>query len=177
MHDIQPTDRVSLELHHAISQHAYTEARMLQNHQYKEWLEGFVAEDIHFWMPVIERRYRKDKRPAPGPDDMAIYSDDYSEVKQRVDRMYTGTVWMEDPASDIKYLLTNIEAFHTEQDDLFKVYTNVAYIRHRQQLERSEHIGAREDLLRKVGDKFQLVRRKIVLDARVTIDKNLYFFG
>jgi 3-phenylpropionate/cinnamic acid dioxygenase small subunit len=91
--------------------------------------------------------------------------------------MYTGTVWMEDPSSDIKYLLTNIEAFHTEQDDLFKVYTNVAYIRHRQQLERSEHIGAREDLLRKVGDKFQLVRRKIVLDARVTIDKNLYFFG
>jgi len=36
---------------------------------------------------------------------------------------------------------------------------------------------AREDVLRKDGDKFQLVRRKITLDARVTVDKNLYFFG
>ena len=177
MHDIEPKNRVSLELHYAISQHSYTEARMLQNHQYKEWLDEYVADDIHFWMPVIERRYRKDKRPAPGPDDMAIYSDDYSEVKQRVDRMYTGTVWMEDPASSIKYLLTNIEAFHTERQGLFKVYTNVAYIRHRQLVERTEHVGAREDVLRKVGDKFQLVRRKIILDARVTVDKNLYFFG
>lgn len=177
MHDIEPKNRVSIELHYAISQYSYTEARMLQNHQYKEWLEQCVADDIHFWMPVIERRYRKDKRPKPGPDDMAIYSDDYSEVKQRVDRMYTGTVWMEDPASSIKYLLTNIEAFHTEQDDLFKVYTNVAYLRHRQQIERTEHVGAREDVLRKVGDTFQLARRKIILDARVTVDKNLYFFG
>jgi hypothetical protein len=38
-------------------------------------------------------------------------------------------------------------------------------------------VGAREDVLRKVGDEFQLVRRKIILDARVTVDKNLYFFG
>lgn len=177
MHDIEPKNRVSLKLHYAISQHMYTEARMLQNHQYKEWLGEYVSEDIHFWMPVIERRYRKDKRPAPGPDDMAIYSDDYSELKQRVDRMYTGKVWMEDPASSIKYLLTNIEAFHTTQEDLFKVYSNVAYFRHRQLSERTEHVGAREDLLRKVGEKFQLVRRKITLDARVTVDKNLYFFG
>jgi len=113
----------------------------------------------------------------PGPDDMAIYSDDYSEIKQRVDRMYTGTVWMEDPASGIKYLLTNVEAFHTEQQDLFKVSSNVAYIPHRQLNERAEHVGAREDVSRKVGDKFQPVRRKITLDARVTVDKNLYFFG
>jgi biphenyl 2,3-dioxygenase beta subunit len=177
MHTIEPKERVSMQLHYEVSQHYFSEARMLQNHQYQEWLEQCVAEDVHLWMPVIERRYRNDRRPEPGPDDMAIYSDDYSEVKQRVDRMYTGTVWMEDPVSSIRYLLSNIEAFHTEDGNLLKVYSNVAYIRHRQQIERTEHVGCREDILRITDSGFKLVRRKIILDARVTVDKNLYFFG
>ena len=46
----------------------------------------------------------------------------------------------------------------------------------RRQNERAVHTGGREDRLRRDGDGFLVARRKIVLDARVVDDKNLYFF-
>ncbi len=169
---------VSMDLHHQISQHYFLEARMLQNRQYREWLENLVAKDIHYWIPIFENRYSKDKRPEPTPDDPAIYNDNYDELKQRVERLYTGQVWMEDPPSRIRYLITNVEAFQTaDNSDEFMVYCNFAIIRHRQLLERTEHVGGREDRLRRTDDGFQLARRKINMDARVTVDKNTYFFA
>ena len=174
---VEPTLAVSQELQYRVTQHYYLEARLLQNHEYRQWLETLVAEDIHYWMPVYEQRYIKDKRPAPTPDDMAIYNDDYSEVKMRVERLYTGTVWMEDPPSRIRYLITNIEPFHTEVENELKVYSNFLIIRNRGNGEKTEHAGGREDILRDLGNGFQLARRKINLDARVVMDKNLYFFA
>lgn len=176
MHNTEAKERVSMQLHYDLSQHYYQEASLLQDGEYQTWFETMVAKDIHYWMPVVERRYAKDKRPAPTPDDMAIYNDDYDEMKQRVGRLATGAVWMEDPMSSVRYLLTNIQAFHTEKQDEFVVLSNFATIRHRGQLERSEHVGGRQDLVRRMDSGFQLARRKVTLDARVTEDKNLYIF-
>ena len=64
--------RVTAELQHLIEQHYYTEARMLQNGHFREWLEQLVARDIHYWLPVYEQRFRRDKRPPPTPDDAAV---------------------------------------------------------------------------------------------------------
>jgi len=176
MHTIEAQERVSMQLHYDVTQHYYQEATLLQNGDFSAWLESMVARDIHYWMPVVERRYVKDKRQEPTPNDMAIFNDDYDEVKQRVDRLGTGTVWMENPPSSIRYLITNVEAFHTDKADEFVVLSNFAIIRNRAQLEHSEHVGCRRDVLRKVDNGYQLARRKITLDARVTEDKNLYIF-
>jgi 3-phenylpropionate/cinnamic acid dioxygenase small subunit len=128
-------------------------------------------------MPIFEQRLRRDKRPAPTPDDAAIYNDDYDMLKMRVGRLGTGQVWMEDPPSRIRYFISNVEAYHTERENEFQVYSNFAIHRHRRQDESSVHIGGREDILRVAGDGYQLARRKIILDARVVHDKNLYFFA
>lgn len=168
---------VSMELHHEISQFYYLESRTLQERRFPYWLEQFVAEDIHYWMPVYEQRYIRDKRPQPTPDDAAIFNDNYSELKQRVDRLETGQVWMEDPPSKIRYLITNIEAYHSEQADEFQVYCNLAVYRHRRQTEVAQHLIGREDILRKTGSGLRIARRKLNIDARVTQDKNLYFFA
>lgn len=176
MHNVEAKERVSMQLHYDVSQHCYQEATILQDREFNEWLETFVAKDIHYWMPVTERRYVKDRRPEPSPYDMAIINDDYDELKQRVDRLGTGTVWMENPPSSVRYLLTNIQAFHTDKENELVVLSNFAIVRNRSQLEHSEHVGCRRDVLRKVGEGYQLVRRKITLDARVTEDKNLYIF-
>jgi 3-phenylpropionate/cinnamic acid dioxygenase small subunit len=173
----ETAQRVSAELQHQIEQHYYTEARLLQSGQYREWLENLVALDIHYWMPVFEQRFRKDKRPAPTPNDAAIYNDDYAMLKMRVDRLYTGQVWMEDPPSRIRYNISNVEAYHAETPDELKVYSNITIQRHRRQTEHATHTGGREDLLRQHGTSFKLARRKIDLDARVVQDKNLYFFA
>jgi 3-phenylpropionate/cinnamic acid dioxygenase small subunit len=176
MHNIEAKERVSMQLHYDVSQHYFQEATLLQDREFSAWLETFVAKDIHYWMPVVERRYVKDRREEPSPNDMAIVNDNYDELKQRVDRLGTGTVWMENPPSSVRYLITNVQAFHTDNEDELVVLSNFVIVRNRSQLEHSEHVGCRRDVLRKVGDGFQLAFRKITLDARVTEDKNLYIF-
>ena len=176
MHNIEAKERVSMQLHHDVTQHYFQEATLLQERQFNIWLETFVAKDIHYWMPVVERRYAKDRRPEPTIHDMAIYNDEYDDLEQRVNRLGTGTVWMENPASSVRYFIDHVEAFHTDNEDELLVTSNFLVFRHRGQLEHSEHVGGRRDVLRKVAGGYQLVRRKITLDARVTEDKNLYMF-
>lgn len=168
--------RVQQELLHAITQHYYAEARMLQNHLYREWLAEMVARDIHYWMPIYETRLLRDKRPEPTPDDAAYYNDNYDELNGRVERLYTGMVWMEDPPSRIRYMISNVEAFHTANDNEFETYCNILVLRHRRQMEVYQHALGREDVLRLSNGKFQVARRKLIVDARVVHDKNLYFF-
>ena len=82
---------------------------------------------------------------------------------------------MEDPPSKIRYFIGNVEAFDAGKDE-FDVYSNLLVYRNRRQLETTVHTLGREDSLRRVGDGFKVFRRKLLLDARVTQDKNLYFF-
>lgn len=166
---------VGPEIHYAIEAHYRAEVRNLQSGRYREWLKEMVAEDVHYWMPIWEQRFSKDKRPDPTPNDAAIYNDDYGELEQRVERLYTSMVWMEDPPSKIRYFITNVEAFDAGNDE-FEVFSNVLVYRNRRQHEVSVHTLAREDMLRKTATGFRVFKRKLLLDARVTQDKNLYFF-
>lgn len=166
---------VGPEIHYAIEAHYRAEVRNLQSGRYREWLKEMVAEDVHYWMPIWEQRFSKDKRPDPTPNDAAIYNDDYGELEQRVEWLYTGMVWMEDPPSKIRYFITNVEAFDAGNDE-FEVFSNVLVYRNRRQHEVSVHTLAREDMLRKTATGFRVFKRKLLLDARVTQDKNLYFF-
>ena len=171
----EPRKIVGMELHHAIVTHYAAEARMLQNQQYREWFDTVMAEDIHYWMPVFEQRFQRDRRPEPTPRDAAIYNDDYAELRQRVDRLLTGQVWMEDPPSRIRYFVTNVEAYEIATGE-FEVFSNVLVHRNRRQSEVYVHTLGREDKMRKTENGFKVFRRKLTLDARVVQDKNLYFF-
>lgn len=166
---------VDADTHYAIEAHYRAEVRFWQSGMYREWLHDMVAHDIHYWMPVYEQRYRRDRRAEPGPDDAAIYNDDYGELEQRVERLYTGTVWMEDPPSKIRYFISNVEAFDTGGGE-YEVLSNILVHRNRRQLEVTTHTLGREDRLRRDGDGFKVFRRKLMVDARVVQDKNLYFF-
>ena len=175
--EIRSNANVSHDVLHEIEQHYYLEARLLQNESYQYWLDNCVAKDVHYWLPVFEERLRRDKRPEPTPDDAAVFNDDYDMLKMRIERLGTGQVWMEDPPSRIRYLISNVEAYETEAAGEFAVYCNFAIHRHRRQNEHYVHIGGREDILRRSATGFVLARRKIILDARVVHDKNLYFFA
>lgn len=171
-----PSKLADPQLTGQVQMHYHREFRCLQEEAYEFWLENFVAKDIHYWMPVIEVRMRKDKRPEPGLDDVSIFDEGYGDLQQRIDRLATGTVWMEDPASRIRYFLTNLEVYKTDDANEFRTYSNLLVVRNRRQLEMTQHSIGREDLIRREGDGFKVFRRKLLLDARVTQDKNLYFF-
>lgn len=173
---IDEEKRVTAEVLHAITQHYYTEARWLQERRAREWLDQMVARDIHYWMPVFEQRLLRDKRPEPTPDDAAYYNDNYADLHGRVERLYTGLVWMEDPPSRIRYMISNVEAFHTGVENEFATHCNILVLRHRRQMEVYQHALGREDTLRLSDGRFQVARRKIIVDSRVVQDMNLYFF-
>lgn len=168
---------VDLALHHVVSQFYFREARLLNKRQPRVWLETLVDPDVRYWLPVVEDRFAKDQRPPPSPDEPAIYNDTYQDLDKRIARLETGLVWMEDPPSRLRYLVSNIEAYHTAEAELIATFCNVHVYRNRRQREESNHFYGREDVLRRGADgRLRLLRRKIVLDQRVVLDKNLYFF-
>jgi 3-phenylpropionate/cinnamic acid dioxygenase small subunit len=171
---IRPVDR---DTHHAICMHYSAEVHLLQERCHREWLDQMVAPDIEYWMPILELRLLRDRRPEPTMDDAAIFNDRYKDLQGRVERLYTGQVWMEDPPSRIRYFISNVEAFETGTVDEFHVRSNVLVIRHRRQTEITQHSLGRTDLLRLDGESFKVARRRLDLDARVVQDKNLYFFA
>lgn len=169
---------VSMELHHAVTMHYHREFHLLQSRRFADWLKETVAEDIHYWMPVLELRYAGDKPYEPTPQDAAIYSDTYAELKARVDQLATGLIWAEDPPTRIRYFMSNLEVFHADKKNEFHTRCNVMVVRHRRQDERYIHVFERRDVLRRDADgRFRVARRKFILDARVIDDKNLYFFS
>ncbi len=168
---------VDLALYHEVAQFYYREARLQNGRQPRQWLESMVDLDVHYWLPILEDRFARDQRPAPTPDEPAVYNDNYRDLDNRIARLETGLVWMEDPPSRVRFLVSNIEAYQTAQADLTATYCNVHVYRNRRQREESHHFYGREDVLRRGADgQLRLLRRKIVLDQRVVLDKNLYLF-
>lgn len=166
----------SLELAYEVEQFYYLEARLMNQRRHREWLETMIHPDIHYWLPIIENRFLNDKRPAPTPDDGGIFNDDYAALDQRVRRLETGLVWMEDPPSRLRHLITNVEVHHTDDPNRYEVFSNFHIYRNRRERDETNLIGGREDLLQREHGALKILKRKIILDMRVVLDKNLYLF-
>jgi len=169
------SEPVSLQVFHAIEQFYYREARLFGEQRYREWLDTMVDRSIHYWLPVFPERYKGDRKEPP-PFPPSIYDDNYADLDERVKRLETNLVWMEDPPSRIRHLISNIEAYHGEKPGEFIVYSNFLVCRNRREHEQTIMVGGREDRLRQDNSTFKLMRREIKLPQRVILDTNLYYF-
>ena len=168
---------VSLEVHNEIERFYFREARLQNRADHRQWLDTMVDRDVHYWLPVWEVRFRKDPRPGPSLKDPAIYNDTFDDLDTRIRRMETGLVWMEDPPARIRHMVTNIEPYEGAFPGYYEVYSNVHVYRNRRQRDETNMYAGREDLLRRDSDgKLRLLRRKLDIDQRVVLDKNLNFF-
>lgn len=168
------SDSVDCFLHYEISKFYFREARLFSAGDYRGWLETMVDPEIHYWLPIFEERYRADRKPEPEflP---AIYDDNYDELDMRIRQLETHLARRTDPASRIRHMITNIEAFHADVTEEFDVLSNFLVCRNRREHEQIILVGGREDRLRKHGDSFRLVKRKIVIPQRVILDSDLYY--
>lgn len=170
------TQIVDRETGYALEQLLYHEARLLDAERFRDWL-GLLADDVHYWLPVRENRYRRDPRGvAPRRDDVAIFNDDRADLEDRVRRLETGLVWGEDPPGRIRRLITNVSAFEADTSDARRVYSHFLVYRNRRQDEVAILAGARRDLWRDTSPGWQLAQREVLLDQHVVLDKNLYLF-
>ena len=168
--------QVPMEIHHQVTSFLFREARFLDDEQFRDWLD-LLCQDIHYWLPVRENRFRKDKRPLPEPGNCAsVYNDDLDDLRDRVARFETGLAWIEDPPARVRRVISNVESEFTDDPDELAVFSNFLVYRNRRQSEEGWFVGARRDRLRRSEGVWKLARRHIVLDQHVFLDENVSLF-
>jgi 3-phenylpropionate/cinnamic acid dioxygenase small subunit len=84
-----------------VEQFLYLEARLMDEHRYKEWL-ALWAEDGLYWVPCNEDEIDPTRH-------VSIIYDDRTRLEQRVDRLLSGGVLAQDPKPRMRRVISNIE--------------------------------------------------------------------
>lgn len=164
----------------------YLEARLLDTRRFHEWL-GLFTDDVHYWMTARANRYPRSSKAIAILDterycdeditgELALFDEDIATLTARVARLDTGMAWAEDPPSRTRHLITNIEVLPAAPESDITAHSNFLVFRGRGETEQDFYVGAREDLLRRVGGAWKIARRRIILDQNVLSAKNLSMF-
>lgn len=171
----RPPQLLSMEEHFEIEQFLFHEVRLLEAESYEEWL-GLMTEDIHYWMPGIQTRYRQDKAPRISPHRMAFFDDDMLNLRRRVTRSLHETAWAEDPPTRSCYMVSNVQAWPVPGLDEYDVASVILNVRGRNETEEDWLMARRKDRLRRVEGALRLARREIYITQSVLLAKNLNIF-
>lgn len=153
----------------------FREARLLDEERYSEWYD-LLADDLFYWMPLRENRFRNDKRAPLDPANMALFDECKADIAVRIGRLASNLVWTEDPPTRHVYRVGNIEAFETDIPGEFEIHSTFSQYRNRSEHDEALLCGRRRDLLRADGDSYRIVRRLILLPQSVLLTKNLSVF-
>jgi 3-phenylpropionate/cinnamic acid dioxygenase small subunit len=100
-------------------------------------------------------------------------------LTRRVKQIRTGVHWAEQPPSRICHMVSNVQLLGAPDGPSaaeVAVKSRFLIYRNRVETETDLLVGKREDLLRRVDGDWRIARRKIILDQRVLLVKNLTFF-
>lgn len=167
---------VSIELHHEIEQFLYREARMLDEEMLRDWLTTMVDPNIRYQLVMRDERFHKDK--AQDKDrEILPFDDDYNILDLRVRQFETGLQTMMDPAQRMFRVISNVEAYHNDEEGEFSVRSYGVASRFRRVYESERSVFGRKDILKRGEDgRLRLLSRRIQLGERVVRNKNLLFF-
>jgi 3-phenylpropionate/cinnamic acid dioxygenase small subunit len=179
---------INEDVTHEVEQFHYREARLLDERRLHEWLE-LLTDDIRYWMAGRTNRYPKISKAIAildpdryveddmtREDELAILDEDKGSLEARVARLDTGMAWAEDPPSRTRHLISNIEVEIGDAAHEVKVYSNFVVYRSRAETEQDFYVGARRDVLRRIGGAWKIAGRKIILDQNVLLAKNVSIF-
>ncbi|MFK4102885.1 3-phenylpropionate/cinnamic acid dioxygenase subunit beta [Streptomyces sp. NPDC019531] len=170
-----------IRLHYEVQRLYATEARLLDQHRYADWLELF-ADDLHYWAPVRTNRLRRQQALADGsPGEVAIFDETKASLAWRIRRFDSGMAWSEDPPSRTRHLITNVLVQAADESAApGEFVAESSFLCYRNRLEREVDIyaGGRTDVLRRDPDDGRLLiaRRTILLDQNVLLAKNISTF-
>lgn len=151
------------------------EARLLDEERYDEWYET-LADDLFYWLPLRENRFRRDKRAEFDPDSMALFDERKADIAVRIGRIASNLAWTEDPPTRHVYVIGNVEAFETDVEGEYEVHSTFVQHRNRSEHDEATLYGRRRDIVRSVSGSFQVARRLILLPQSVLLTKNLSAF-
>lgn len=168
------TNSVSTEIYLEISNLLYQEAYYLDNGMYKEWLE-LLTDDLTYQMPLRETVEGVGVNNIA--DDIDFFNETKTSLRTRVNRLYTKSAWVENPATRQRHFISNIMVEGTSNPNEFKVMSYFNYHRNRGSHHDIEQLfGERHDILRKENDQWKIAKRYIKPDQAVITTMNLSMF-
>jgi ethylbenzene dioxygenase beta subunit len=151
------------------------EARLLDEERFAAWYE-LLADDLFYWAPLQENRFRRDRRPVIDAGNMAFFDERKADIAVRIARLASNLVWTEDPPTRHVYVIGNVEAFETDMPGEIEVHSTFLQYRNRSEHDEAVLCGRRRDVLRARGDGFLIAARLILLPQSVLLTKNLTTF-
>lgn len=166
---------MSPEVQHEVEAFLNREARLLDGERYDEWL-ALLADDVHYWVPGIENRNRRDALGAFSAGHMAYFDDGREDLARRIARFTSDTAWAENPPTLHLHLVSNVEVEPAERPG--ELLAHSVIVCHRWRYEKDEDVlyGRREDVLRRTTDGLLLARRRVVIRHNILPAKNLNTF-
>ncbi|MEB3100385.1 3-phenylpropionate/cinnamic acid dioxygenase subunit beta [Ferviditalea candida] len=165
---------MNAELHYEISNFLYHEAYLLDHRQYKEWLD-LLSEDLVYQMPI---RVTSDNKDASNlVYEMKHFEETKKSLTTRVNRLYTTSAWVDNPATRQRHFVSNISVAPGSRPEEYRVRSYFLFKRSRaSDIETEQLFGEREDVLRKENGEWKIASRTIYPDQAVLSVMNLGMF-
>ncbi len=175
-------DAQYFSLKREIEEFLYDEAEMLDERRFREWLDT-LSDDLVYFMPMMfnvkfgqhgeRERTRQEK-------DMSWFNEGKWTLTKRAEQILTGVHWAEEPLSRLSRMVSNVQLTSIDKtddgEDLVGVRSKFLMYQNRCEHEEYYFSGKRNDILRREGAGWKLVRREILLPQNVLLAKNLTMF-
>lgn len=154
----------------------YSEADLLDERRFNDWLD-LLTDDVRYSMPIRRNvpQGELDRENTVPRTEMCWFDEGKETLTQRVQQIYTGSHWCEEPLSRVSHLVTNVRLLDVGEHEV-RVQCRFLVYRNRLEDEESLFIGRRIDTLRRVDGSWKIARREILLDQNVLLAKNLTTF-
>lgn len=155
----------------------YTEADLLDERRYTEWLD-LLSDDYQYSVPLrmnVAYQDVAEREQTREGEDICWFDEGKATIGQRVAQLATGRHWAEEPVSRVSHLVTNVRL---QSVDLPEVDVSCRFVVYRNRVadETDFLVGRRTDRLRRADDSWQVCRRRLLLDQSVLLAKNLSVF-
>ena len=98
-----------LHLWHEVNQFYIREARLLDDLEFKAWVDLFT-DDCSYWAPIVSNRIgREIGQELTKPGELAHFDEDKTSLRNRVKRLDSGRAWAETPPGRTRHFITNVE--------------------------------------------------------------------
>jgi 3-phenylpropionate/cinnamic acid dioxygenase small subunit len=136
-----------------IERFLYREALLMDEHRFDEWLALWV-EGGSYWVPCNADDIDPTRQ-------VSIIYDDYARLRQRVDRLKSGSVQALDPAPRMRRLISNIEADAPAGDEVTVGSNFILCIA--RGVEQQLWSGRSIHRLRRAGEGLRIAHKKVLL--------------
>ncbi|MDX3901420.1 MAG: 3-phenylpropionate/cinnamic acid dioxygenase subunit beta [Sphingobium sp.] len=166
---------IGSELYSRIVEAYYDEAETLDALRFAEWTE-WLAKDVRYTCPQRLTRSLKDQDKSIDRRVMH-FDENHGTLSARVRRLRGNSAFAEDPPSRTRRLITNIRITEADEPGAYAVRSYFLLTRSRfENANLALMSGERRDIVRDLGDRFELASREIILDQAVLGMPNLAIF-